>query len=86
MPSLSQISLAFEMPVVVLMNLGSLLASSLVDTGCNLNVRKTIRRLPGRLLNVLRTFNLRPVCKGSLTDESGEALSKYCTDRIFLRI
>ena len=33
----------------------------LVDTGCKLNVHKTFRRRPGRLLNVLCAFNLRPV-------------------------
>ena len=32
-----------------------------VDTGRKLNVHKTFRRRSGRLLNVLRTFNLRPV-------------------------
>ena len=32
-----------------------------VDTGCKLNVQKTFRKRPGRLLNVLYTFNLRPV-------------------------
>ena len=32
-----------------------------VDTGRKLNVHKTFRRRPGRLLNVLCTFNLRPV-------------------------
>ena len=31
------------------------------DTGRKLNVHKTFRRRPGRLLNVLCTFNLRPV-------------------------
>ena len=35
--------------------------SGLVDTGLKLNVHKTFRRCPGRLLNVLCTFNLRPV-------------------------
>ena len=35
-----------------------------VDTGRKLNVHATIRRRPGRLLNVLCTFNLRPVSKG----------------------
>ena len=29
-----------------------------------LNVHKTFRRCPGRLLNVLRKFNLRPVPRG----------------------
>ena len=32
-----------------------------VDTRRKLNVHKTFRRRPGRLLNVLCTFNLRPV-------------------------
>ena len=36
-----------------------------VDTGRKLNVHKTFRRRPGRLLNVLCTFNLRPVCTGN---------------------
>ena len=37
-----------------------------VDTGRKLNVHKTFRRRPGRLLNVLCTFNLRLVSTGSL--------------------
>ena len=32
-----------------------------VDAGRKLNVHRTFRRRPGRLLNVLCTFNLRPV-------------------------
>ena len=32
-----------------------------MDTGRKFNVHKTFRRYPGRLLNVLCTFNLRPV-------------------------
>ena len=35
-----------------------------LDTGRKLNVHKTFRRRPGRLLNVLCTFNLRPVSRG----------------------
>ena len=35
-----------------------------VDTGRKLNVHKTFRRRPVRLLNVLCTFNLRPVSMG----------------------
>ena len=35
-----------------------------VDTGRKLSVHKTFRRRPGRLLNVLCTFNLRPVSTG----------------------
>ena len=38
--------------------------SNPVDTGRKLNVHKTFRRRPGRLLNVLCTFNLRPVSTG----------------------
>ena len=37
-----------------------------VDGGRKLNVHKTFIRLPGRLLNVLCTFNLRPVSTGRL--------------------
>ena len=36
-----------------------------VDTGRKLNVHKTFRRCPGRLLNVLCTFNLRHVSTGN---------------------
>ena len=39
---------------------------NLVDTGRKLNVHKTFRRRPGRLLNVLCTFNLRLVSTGKL--------------------
>ena len=35
-----------------------------VDTGRTLNVRKTFRIRPGRLLNVLCVFHLRPVSTG----------------------
>ena len=35
-----------------------------VDTGRKLNVYKTFRRRPGRLLNVLCTFKLSPVSTG----------------------
>ena len=37
-----------------------------LDRGRKLNVHKTCRRRPGRLLNVLCTFNLHPVSRGSL--------------------
>ena len=39
-----------------------------VDKGRKLNVHKTFRRRPGRLLNVLCTFNLRPVSTGIITN------------------
>ena len=35
-----------------------------VDTGRKLNIHKTLRRRPRRLLNVLCMFNLRPVSTG----------------------
>ena len=35
-----------------------------IDTGRKLNVNKTFRRRPRRLLNILCTFNLRPVSTG----------------------
>ena len=37
-----------------------------VDTGDKLNEHKTFRIRPGRLLNVLCTFNFRPVFMGTL--------------------
>ena len=40
-------------------------ASTPVDTGRKLSVHKTFRRHQGRLLNVLCTFNLRPVATGT---------------------
>ena len=40
------------------------MASHPVDTGRKLNVHKTFKRRPGRLLKVLCTFNLRPVSTG----------------------
>ena len=36
-----------------------------LGTGCKLNVHKTFRRRPGRLLNVLCTLSLHPVSRGS---------------------
>ena len=45
---------------------GKTLTGYLVDTGRKLNVHKTFRRRPGRLQNVLSTFNLRPVSTGYL--------------------
>ena len=39
-----------------------------LDTGYGLNVHKRSRRRPERLLNVLRTFNLRTVSRGVATD------------------
>ena len=42
----------------------SLMIACPLSTGRRLNVHKTIRRRPGRLLNILCTFNLYPVFKG----------------------
>ena len=39
-----------------------------LDTGHKLNVHKTFRRRPGRLLNVLCTFSLRPVSTATLKE------------------
>ena len=41
-----------------------------VDTGRKLNVHKTFRRRPGRLLYVLCMFNLRPASRGSRHDHA----------------
>ena len=46
-----------------------------VDTGRKLNVHKTFKRRPGRLLNVLCTFNLRVVSKGFLCSYYSEDLN-----------
>ena len=54
------------------------LAASSVDTGRNLNVHKTNRRRPGRLVNVLCTFSLRPVFTGILVD-----LGNFLYNKIF---
>ena len=56
----------FEIFLVSVMMQASLLISP-VGTGRKLNVHKTFRRRPGRLLNVLCTFNLRPVSIGSMS-------------------
>ena len=43
--------------------------SDLVNIGGKLNVHKTFKRRPGRPLNVLCTFNLRPVSIGEISEE-----------------
>ena len=48
-----------------------------VDTGRKLNVYKMFRRRPGRLLNVLCTFNLRPVSTGMWTDVNVKNILQY---------
>ena len=45
---------------------GWLRSTDCPDTGCKLNVHKAFRRRPGRLLNVLCTFSLRPVSRVDL--------------------
>ena len=47
-----------------------------VDTRRKLNVQKTFRKRPGRLMNVLWTFNLRPVSTGWLEQDLGQW---FCT-------
>ena len=53
-----------------------------VDTGRKLNVYKTFGRRPGRLKNVLCTFNLRPVSTGlgedHLSDQNFRMKCKIC--------
>ena len=44
-----------------IVNFVSIVGPHPLDTGRKLNVHKTFRRCPGRFMNVLRTFNLRPV-------------------------
>ena len=48
------------------MNLKQQFVTFPVDTERKLNVHNAFRKCPGRLLNVLCTFNLRPVSTGSL--------------------
>ena len=43
-----------------------------LDTGCKLNVHKTCRRLPGRVLNILCTFDLRHVSRGILVETTAK--------------
>ena len=53
---------------------------SSVDTGRKLNVHKTFRRRPARLLNVLYTFNLRPLSTGIAMKKD----AKWSLHRFFL--
>ena len=52
----------FQLVGKVLFELSYIIAPA--DTERKLNVHKTFRRRPGRLLNVLFTFSLRPVSTG----------------------
>ena len=60
---------SIEIPRLVFVNFEASLSLNMredpVDTGSKLNVHKTFRKRPGRLLNVLCTFNLRPVSTGA---------------------
>ena len=53
--------------------------SNPVDTGRKLNVHKTFRRRPGRLLNVLCTFNLR--CIGKYFHQFTSNVYLGCADK-----
>ena len=60
-----------------------------VDTGRKLNVHTTFRRRPRHLLNVLCTFNLRPVSTGQLLTTlhfSQLSLSLYYNHQILMKI
>ena len=48
-----------------------------VDTGRKFNVHKTFRRRPGRLLNVLCTFNLRPLSTGWYYMCNSDIINKF---------
>ena len=61
----NEVTKEFDMDSILLFI--SQFRTSPVDTGRKLNVHKTFRRRPGRLLKVLCTFNLRPVSTGSLS-------------------
>ena len=59
-----------------------------LDTGRKLNVHKTFRRRPGRLLNVLCTFHLRPVSTGKYNPAGTRLCSNvrfwlYCDNVVF---
>ena len=49
-----------------------------VDTQHRLNIHKTFRRHPGRLLNVLCKFNLRPVSMGVINLTVPSCFTKKC--------
>ena len=53
-----------------------------VDTGRKLNVHKMFRRRSGRLLNVLCSFNLRPVSTGNINHCKNEP---FTYDSVLLR-
>ena len=53
----------------VRMGIRSGISNNPLDTGRKLNVHKTFRRRPGRLLNVLCAFNLHPVPREKENDK-----------------
>ena len=68
-------------------NMYQLCNNNLVDTGHKLNVDKTFRRRPGRLLNVLCTFNLRPLSteKGKKYSGLGVSINQNPDFNIFIK-
>ena len=56
-----------------------------VDTGRKLNVPKAFGRLPGRLLNVLFTFNLRPVSTGIRVKSESTLCTKLNVRKLLVR-
>ena len=61
---LSCVNCVLVCQMVIVCEMSALITINPVDTGRKLNVHKTLRRRPGHLLNVLFTFNLRPVSTG----------------------
>ena len=53
-----------------------------VDTGRKLNVHKAFKRRPGCLLNVLCTFNLRPVSTGETDFKKALLIKKPYTSSL----
>ena len=56
-----------------------------IDKGRKLNVHKTFRRRPGPLLNVLYTFNLRPVSTENFFINC-EKIRSFCPDAVYYNI
>ena len=60
-----------------------------VDTGGKLNVHKTFIRRPGRLLNVLCTFNLRPVSTEAFVKNRNKYINRLLNEgmsNIYLKV
>ena len=56
------------------------------DTECKLNLHNTFRRRLGRLLNVLRTFNLRPVSTGNCNKKWRKLQQRSTRNSILVKI